>query len=68
MIITQMFFDAKVFHAFVAACRAVGIPKSCKIVPGIMLLQAYGGFTRMTKFCKVSRSTFALFVVVVSLL
>jgi methylenetetrahydrofolate reductase (NADPH) len=52
MIITQMFFDADVFHAFVAQCRAAGVPRAVRIVPGIMLLQAYGGFTRMTKFCK----------------
>lgn len=50
MIITQMFFDVPVFNAFVAACRAIGI--NVPVVPGIMLLQAAGGFKRMTRFCK----------------
>ena len=49
-IITQMFFDVKCFIAFVKACRRVGI--MCPIVPGIMCIQNYGGFDRMTKFCK----------------
>lgn len=49
-IITQMFFDVKCFLAFVKACRQIGI--QCPIVPGIMCIQAYGGFDRMTKFCK----------------
>lgn len=50
MIITQMFFDTAVFVAFVAECRDAGI--KVPIVPGLMLIQAYGGFKRMTKFCK----------------
>ena len=50
MIITQMFFDTDVFLAFVKACRDAGI--RVPVVPGIMLVQAYGGFKRMTKFCK----------------
>lgn len=50
LIITQMFFDPQVFLNFVKACRAIGI--DVPIIPGIMLLQAYGGFCRMTKFCK----------------
>lgn len=49
-IVTQMFFEASVFIAFVAACREAGI--DCPIIPGIMLLQSAGGFTRMTAFCK----------------
>lgn len=50
LVITQMFFEADVFVRFVAACRAAGI--TVPIIPGLMLVQAYGGFTRMTKFCK----------------
>lgn len=50
MIITQMFFSVAVFTKFVADCRAVGI--NCPIIPGIMLLQKYGGFKRMTSLCK----------------
>jgi methylenetetrahydrofolate reductase (NADPH) len=49
-IITQMFFDTSTFGAWVADCRAAGI--TCPIVPGIMCIQAYGGFCRMTGFCK----------------
>ena len=50
MIITQMFFDVEVFVTFVADCRAAGI--TCPIMPGIMIISAYGGFTRMVDFCK----------------
>jgi methylenetetrahydrofolate reductase (NADPH) len=49
-IITQMFFDTAVFEAFVVACRGMGI--TVPIVPGIMMVSNYGGFTRMAKFCK----------------
>ena len=45
-----MFFDVPLFFKFVADCRAVGI--TCPIVPGIMVIQNYGGFKRMTAFCK----------------
>ena len=50
MIITQMFFDVGLFLAFVADCRAAGI--TVPIQPGLMLVQNYGGFTRMIDFCK----------------
>lgn len=49
-IITQMVFESQVYASFVAACRARGI--TCPIVPGIMCIQNYGGFKRMTAFCK----------------
>lgn len=49
-IITQMFFDATVFVKFCEDCKAHGI--TIPVLPGIMLLQAYGGFKRMTGFCK----------------
>lgn len=45
-IITQMFFDFEVFEAFVNQARAKGI--TAPILPGIMLITAHGGFTRMT--------------------
>jgi len=48
-IITQMFFDADVFFAFVKDCKARGI--ECPIVPGLMCINAYPGFKKMTKFC-----------------
>ena len=49
-IITQMFFDAEVFKTFVEDCRKWGI--DCPIVPGLMCINAYPGFKKMTKFCK----------------
>mmetsp|Transcript_22967 Transcript_22967/g.46441 ORF Transcript_22967/g.46441 Transcript_22967/m.46441 type:complete len:408 (+) Transcript_22967:59-1282(+) len=49
-IITQMFFDAEVFKTFVKDCRAWGI--NCPVVPGLMCINAYPGFKKMTKFCK----------------
>jgi len=45
-----MFFDTEVFKAFVKDCRAWGI--MCPIVPGLMCINAYAGFRKMTKFCK----------------
>jgi methylenetetrahydrofolate reductase (NADPH) len=45
-----MFFDTKVFGTFVADCKAWGI--LCPIVPGLMCINAYAGFCKMTKFCK----------------
>jgi methylenetetrahydrofolate reductase (NADPH) len=49
-IITQLFYDFDVFTSFVSQCRAKGI--TIPILPGIMPLNAYGGFKRMTGFCK----------------
>mmetsp|Transcript_2169 Transcript_2169/g.5508 ORF Transcript_2169/g.5508 Transcript_2169/m.5508 type:complete len:592 (-) Transcript_2169:476-2251(-) len=50
MIVTQLFYDVDVFVKFVADCRSVGI--TVPIVPGIMPVMTYGGFKRMTGFCK----------------
>jgi len=50
LIITQMFFDTEVFKTFVNDCRKWGI--MCPVVPGLMCINAYGGFKKMTKFCK----------------
>lgn len=49
-ILTQMFFDVEVYVDFVNACRDYGI--TCPVIPGIMCLNAYAGFMKMTKFCK----------------
>ena len=49
-IITQMFFDTSVFGKFVEDCRKWGI--MCPVVPGLMCINAYAGFCKMTKFCK----------------
>jgi methylenetetrahydrofolate reductase (NADPH) len=49
-IITQMFFDVHVYQQFVKDCRQAGI--TCPIVPGIMCINTYAGFVKMTGFCK----------------
>ena len=45
-----MFFDTAVFIQFVKDCRAHGI--NCPVLPGLMCLNAYAGFVKMSKFCK----------------
>jgi methylenetetrahydrofolate reductase (NADPH) len=49
-IITQMFFDSAVFITFAEDCKKWGI--NCPVVPGLMCINAYPGFAKMTKFCK----------------
>lgn len=49
-IVTQLFYDCGKFIKFVADCREIGI--TCPIIPGIMPIMTYGGFKRMTGFCK----------------
>jgi len=50
IILTQLFYDVGTFLQFVRDCRAHGI--MCPILPGIMPIQAYGGFKKMCGFCK----------------
>lgn len=50
MIITQLFYDVDIFLKFVQDCKDIGI--NVPIVPGIMPIMTYGGFKRMTGFCK----------------
>ncbi|XP_062170407.1 methylenetetrahydrofolate reductase (NADH) 2-like [Alnus glutinosa] len=50
LIITQLFYDTDIFLKFVNDCRKIGI--TCPIVPGIMPINNYKGFIRMTGFCK----------------
>ena len=45
-----MFFDADTYGAFLKACRKHGI--HVPVIPGIMLVQAAGGFRKMTAMCK----------------
>ena len=47
---TQFFYDADVFVDYVSKCRAAGI--TCPIIPGVMAIQSYPSFVRMTRFCK----------------
>jgi len=50
VIITQLFYDVDQYLKWVQDCRDIGI--KCPIVPGIMPINTYGGFNRMTGFCK----------------
>uniref|UniRef100_A0A2N9IL40 Methylenetetrahydrofolate reductase n=1 Tax=Fagus sylvatica TaxID=28930 RepID=A0A2N9IL40_FAGSY len=50
VIITQLFYDTDIYLKFVNDCRQMGI--TCPIVPGIMPINNYKGFIRMTGFCK----------------
>lgn len=50
MIITQLFFDSKVFNTFVNDCHNIGI--KVPIIPGIMCIKSFEGFKRMIDFCK----------------
>ncbi|KAJ7947420.1 Methylenetetrahydrofolate reductase [Quillaja saponaria] len=50
VIVTQLFYDTDIFLKFVNDCRRIGI--TCPIVPGIMPINNYKGFIRMTGFCK----------------
>lgn len=49
-IITQLFYDCDLFIAWMKKCRAAGI--DIPIIPGMMPIQTYKGFKRMTGFCK----------------
>ncbi|CAM6087661.1 unnamed protein product [Calypogeia fissa] len=50
VIVTQLFYDTDIYLKFVNDCRQIGI--TVPIVPGIMPIGNYGGFKRMTGFCK----------------
>lgn len=50
LVVTQLFYDVDIFLQYIKDCRSVGI--TCPIIPGIMPIMAYGGFKRMTGFCK----------------
>jgi len=50
VVITQMFLDAQVYVDFLAECKKWEI--NATIVPGIMCLNTFGGFKRMTEMCK----------------
>jgi methylenetetrahydrofolate reductase (NADPH) len=49
-IITQLFFEAKVFLKFVEDCRNIGI--DCPIIPGIMPIQAYQSIMNIVRISK----------------
>jgi methylenetetrahydrofolate reductase (NADPH) len=49
-VISQLFYDVDLFLGFVQRARDIGI--RVPIIPGIMPIQNYQGFKRMTGFCK----------------
>jgi methylenetetrahydrofolate reductase (NADPH) len=49
-IVTQLFYDAQLFLDFCRTCRAAGI--DCPILPGIMPIQSFTSFQRMTDYCQ----------------
>ncbi|KAM0753743.1 methylenetetrahydrofolate reduct [Meredithblackwellia eburnea MCA 4105] len=49
-VVTQLFYDVNVFMEWYRACRARGI--TIPILPGIMPIQNYQSFRRMTNLCK----------------
>lgn len=50
LIITQLFYDTTLFLKFVKDCRDLDI--KVPIIPGIMPIHGYAGFSRMTTLCK----------------
>jgi len=48
-IITQLFYDVKVFLKFEKDCRNIGI--DVPILPGLMPIMSYAGLTRMCSLC-----------------
>lgn len=51
LVITQLFFDTERFFQFVHDCRETGI--ACPILPGILIINNYESFKRITKLCQV---------------
>lgn len=49
-IITQLFYDTDAFAAWQADARKQGV--TIPILPGIMPIQTFGGFSRMTHMCR----------------
>jgi len=49
-VLTQFFYDSDVFVEFHERCRAHGI--LCPIIPGMMPIQSYTSFKKMTTFCR----------------
>jgi methylenetetrahydrofolate reductase (NADPH) len=45
-----MFFDVGLYVEFVRKCRRAGIV--APIIPGILPIQTYQGFMKMTEFCQ----------------
>merc|ERR1719335_1180457 len=50
--VTQLFYDTNLYFEFLKKSQAIGVPKSFDVFPGIMPIQSYAGFRRMTGLCK----------------
>ncbi|KAF9402407.1 hypothetical protein BGX21_010193 [Mortierella sp. AD011] len=50
-VLTQLFYDVEGFLAWEKKCRSHGIV--CPIIPGIMPIQSYNGFRRITNLAKI---------------
>merc|ERR550514_1759353 len=50
--VTQLFYDTSLYFEFLKKSHALGVPKSFDVFPGIMPIQNYAGFRRMTGLCK----------------
>ncbi|KAF9110296.1 hypothetical protein BGX27_006554 [Mortierella sp. AM989] len=50
-VLTQLFYDVEGFLTWEKKCRSYGIV--CPIIPGIMPIQSYNGFRRITSLAKV---------------
>jgi len=49
-VLTQFFYDASVFLRFRDDCQRIGI--NCPIIPGMIPIQSFSSFLKMTTFCK----------------
>eukprot|EP01038_Epipyxis_sp_PR26KG_P005738 gene5738-7922_t len=49
-VLTQFFYDTTVFLNFIKKCEAIGI--NCPIIPGMMPIQSFSSFQKMTSFCR----------------
>ncbi|KAG0346138.1 hypothetical protein BG004_002383 [Podila humilis] len=50
-VLTQLFYDVSGFLSWEKECRALGI--TCPIIPGIMPIQSFNGFRRITNLAKI---------------
>ncbi|KAJ1434432.1 FAD-linked oxidoreductase-like protein [Ochromonadaceae sp. CCMP2298] len=49
-VLTQFFYEPQVFVDFQTRCLELGL--SCPIIPGMMPIQSYSSFKKMTSFCR----------------
>ncbi|KAK9761261.1 methylenetetrahydrofolate reductase (NAD(P)H) met13 [Basidiobolus ranarum] len=57
-VMSQIFFDPQLFLKFVEDCREIGI--TVPILPGIMPIQTYTSFRRLTNLCQIEVPTHIL--------